>query len=135
MQISEILEMWLVRRQNQSPQHVQKIRFPDHTLVSARSGDSTGATILFSYIYLQIPLHCQREAGKSINVNERDAALHDLQLVYYMLSQLFSKYFSIRFGKERKRAVLSQPFGTMQTAVQPKMQGSTLWGSYADNDI
>lgn len=84
MQISEILEMWLARRKNQSPHFSlgeKQHHYTDDTLVSVRSGDFTGATILFPHIYLQIPFYCQREAGKYIDINEWDTAPHDLKLV------------------------------------------------------
>lgn len=94
------------------------------TLVPVRSGIFTEAKI-FSSVYLQNPLYCQSEAGKYSKYCQHETGkyfklgepiLLDLQLLYYMLPQLFSKYFVIRSAKERKQAASSWPFWTPYSA-------------------
>lgn len=128
--IKEILEIWLVRKENQPPCGKVKSNTISQVLLRSQSGQEISPEPWF-YFPLSI-LKSLFTARINKHWRMRGHPARCTISILYAVIVIFSVSLARR-GNEQHQSSLSEFHG--QTAEQEKMRGSTTWGSSAVNDI
>jgi len=136
MQILEILEMWLVRRQNHFPQHMEKSSVVFQiTLWSQPDEEISPETQFYFLLYTCKSLFTasMRQVNTSAFMNER---LPCMTYNWYIICchSCFPNTSVLDLARRgNKRYQASLPGPPTLRAVQQEVRGSALWGPYAVN--